>query len=189
MLEKTPAAVGHALEGVRAGLDKTFWADPEAAGPETITVTSEAFADGAAIPLRFTEDGAQTSPSLAWSGAPANAAAVVVVVEDPDSPTPAPFVHLLASVAGGRSSFQEGAFVEGAVPDDVIVGHNTMAKRGWLPPDPPTGHGVHRYVFQVYALEHAPDLKPGAEKHDFEKAVRGHVIARGQMTGTYERPG
>ena len=88
MLEKTPAAVGHALQKVHAGLDKTFWADPATQAPETIQVVSEAFADGAAMPKRFTEDGSKTSPSLAWSGVPADAAAVAVIVEDPDSPTP-----------------------------------------------------------------------------------------------------
>ncbi len=189
MLEKTPAAVGHALEGVRAGLDKTFWADPANGAAETLQVTSEAFADGAAIPIRFTEDAAKTSPSLAWTGVSADAAAIAVVVEDPDSPTPAPFVHLLALIEVADAAFPEGAFLEERIADGVVVGHNSMRKLGWLPPDPPTGHGEHRYLFQVYALDHRPDLKAGAEKHDFERALRGHVIARGQMIGTYERAG
>ena len=71
----------------------------------------------------------------------------------------------------------------------MVVGHNSMRKLGWLPPDPPTGHGEHRYLFQVYALDYRPDLANGAEKHDFERALGGHVIARGMMSGTYERPG
>jgi Raf kinase inhibitor-like YbhB/YbcL family protein len=189
MLEKTPAAVGHALEGVRAGLDKTFWADPVNEAPETLTVTSAAFADGADIPKRFTEDGSKTSPSLAWSGAPPNTRAMVIVVEDPESPTPAPFVHLLAELDPRVAVFVEGAFLEGAPADGLVLGHNTMRKLGWLPPDPPTGHGPHHYLFQVYALDHKPGLKTGAEKHDFERALRGHVIARGKMSGVYQRPG
>ncbi len=189
MLEKTPAAVGHVLEGVRAGLDKTVWADAATQAPETIQVVSEAFAAGDAIPKRFTEDGSKTSPSLAWSGVPSGAATVIVIVEDPDSPTPAPFIHLLAQSEGRDASFVEGAFVMPVVADGLTVGHNTMRKLGWLPPDPPTGHGEHRYLFQVYALDHRPELKAGAEKHDFERALRGHVIARGKMTGVYQRPG
>ena len=189
MLEKTPAVVGHALAGVRAGVDKTFWADRANAAPETLKVSSEAFADGAKIPKRFTEDGAKTSPSLTWSGFPRETAAVIIVVEDPDSPTPAPFVHLLALVEATDSNFVEGAFVEPIAVDGVIAGHNTMRKVGWLPPDPPPGHGPHQYLFQVYALDRRPELKPGAEKHDFERALHGHVIARGRMSGTYERPG
>ncbi len=189
MLEKTPAAVGHALGGVRAGFDKTFWADPANEAPKTLVVSSAAFADGAYIPKRFTEDGSKTSPSLAWSGVPTDAAAVLIIVEDPDSPTPAPFVHLLAQVDADDASFVEGAFVAPAVADGLTLGHNTMRKVGWLPPDPPTGHGEHRYLFQVYALDHRPHLKTGAEKHDFEQALRGHVIARGMMSGVYQRPG
>jgi Raf kinase inhibitor-like YbhB/YbcL family protein len=189
MLEKTPAAIGHALEGIRAGPNNTFWAAPANQAPETLVVTSAAFGDGAEIPKRFTEDGSKTSPSLAWSGAPATAAAVIIVVEDPDSPTPEPFVHLLAEVDGQGASFVESAFLEGSLADGVVLGHNTMRKLGWLPPDPPTGHGPHHYLFQVYALDHKPGLKTGAEKHDFEHALKGHVIARGKMSGVYERPG
>ena len=104
MLEKTPAAVGHALEGVRAGDDKTFWADPRNGGA----------GDRSRFPVRRSRTAPLSrcaSPRTAprprrlstWSGAPANTAAgIVVVVEDPDSPTPAPFVHLLATVGGIR---------------------------------------------------------------------------------------
>jgi Raf kinase inhibitor-like YbhB/YbcL family protein len=189
VLEKTPAAVGHALESVRAGEDKTFWADPKMAAPESLEVTSASFADGAVIPKRFTEDGSRTSPALTWSGVPAAARSVVVVVEDADSPTPAPFVHLLARVDVDETSFVEGAFTTPIVADGLVLGHNTMRGLGWLPPDPPPGHGPHRYLFQVYALDHDPDLKSGAEKHDFERAVHGHVVARGKFVGIYQRPG
>ena len=89
MLEKVPAAIGHLLKGVRPGLDKTVYHDARLARVDrAIAVSSPAFADGAALPARFTADGEGVSPPLAWSGVPVGAAAVLIIVEDADSPTP-----------------------------------------------------------------------------------------------------
>ncbi len=191
MLEKVPAPVGHALEGVRAGADKLIWADKKTEAPDTITLTSEAFDDGGFIPPRFTADGEGTSPPFAWSGAPPASAALILVVEDADSPTPQPFVHALALLptAGASGRIDEGRLVEQTAPAGLVLGHNTFRKAGWLPPDPPTGHGPHRYVFQIYALGERPDLPQTPEKHDIEVALNGRVLARGRLTGLYERPG
>ena len=96
MLEKLPHVIGQVLKGKGPGLDKTvYYCEPIDGSPESITVTSAAFADGAAIPARFTEDGEKISPPLAWQGVPPDAASLVLVVEDADSPTPAPIVHAL----------------------------------------------------------------------------------------------
>lgn len=191
MLEKTPAALGHALEGARAGLDKLIWADAQTAAPETIVVESPAFQDQGVLPARYTADGEGASPPLSWSGGPATAKAVVLVVEDADSPTPAPIVHTLAYGLGpGEQVLAEGALKpEAASALGLGLGKNSFRKAGWLPPDPPTGHGPHRYVFQVYALDRAPDLSGEPEKHHVLEAMRGHVVARGRLIGTYQRPG
>lgn len=191
MLEKTPAAVGHALQGARAGLDRLVWADEGVAGPETVRVSSAAFEDGAVLPARFTEDGEGVSPSIAWSGAPADAASLVLVVEDADSPTPAPLVHALVyDLPAGDRALTAGALPSrGHAGQPLSLGRNSFRQAEWLPPDPPKGHGPHRYVFQVYAIDHRPDLKTHPEKHDILEALRGHVLARGVLTGTYERPG
>ena len=95
MLEKLPHAVGEALSGLKAGLEKIAYHAVFPETPETLAVTSPAFAEGETLPARFTEDGAKVSPPLAWSGVPAEARSVVVLAEDADSPTPKPLVHLI----------------------------------------------------------------------------------------------
>lgn len=189
MLEKIPAVIGQALQGVRPGLEKTVWADDGAQGPETVEVTSPAFADGAPMPADHTEDGVKSSPPLAYKNVPETAAALVLVVEDADSPTPAPIVHLLAfGLPTKDHAFAAGAFT-GGVGEVQGLGYNSFRKLGWLPPDPPTGHGPHRYVFQVYALSRAVPLQAQAEKKDVLAALKGNVLARGRLIGTYERRG
>ncbi len=189
MLEKIPAVIGQALQGVRPGLEKTVWADDGAQGPETIEVTSPAFTDGDALPADHTQDGVKSSPPLSYKNLPQGAAGVVVVVEDADSPTPAPFVHLLAfGLPVQDHAFAAGAFT-GGVGEVAGLGYNSFRKLGWLPPDPPTGHGPHRYVFQVYALSRAAALQPQAEKKDVLAALKGNVLARGRLIGVYERGG
>ena len=189
MLEKLPHAVGEALSALKAGLDKAAAHADFADVPSTITVTSDAFADGGAIPARYTEDGERTSPPIAWTGVPAGAACVVVLVEDVDSPSINPLVHLIAWNLPPR---------DGALPEDAIagatseggrleLGRNSFQSEGWLPPDPPTGHGVHRYLFQVYAVDAVPDVSSSPGRGAVVAAMAGHVLAKGVLTGTYQR--
>jgi phosphatidylethanolamine-binding protein (PEBP) family uncharacterized protein len=143
VLEHLPSALGQALKGVRPGVEKlTFHSSDFGSAPETITVTSKAFADGEPIPARYTEDGAKLSPPLAWTGIPSGAAAVV---------------------------------------------KNSFFKAEFLPPDPPSGHGPHRYAFQVFAIDQplAFDDEPG--RGALIEGMRGHVLAKGCLTGVYER--
>lgn len=189
MLEKIPAVLGQALQGVRPGLEKTMWADDGAQAPETVEVTSPAFADGGSLPADHTEDGVKSSPPFAYKNLPQGAAGVVVVVEDADSPTPAPIVHLMAfGLPAQDHAFAAGAFT-GGTGEVQGLGYNSFRKLGWLAPDPPTGHGAHRYVFQVYALSRAVALQAQAEKKHVLAALKGNVLARGRLIGTYERKG
>ncbi len=189
MLEKLPHAVGEALSGVRAGAEKAAFHTIAAEAPATLRVTSEAFADTAPIPARSTADGAGVSPPLAVSGVPPEAAALVLFVEDPDAPSPHPLVHLIAwNLPPQDTAFPEGDFASpagaGARHD---LGRNSFLKEGWLPPDPPTGHGPHHYLFQAFALSAPLDLPASPGRSAFLDALRGKVIARGLLTGTYER--
>ncbi len=187
MLEKMPAAIGEALKGMRSGLDKTIWAEEGVQAPETMTLESEAFADGQPMPADYTEDGNKSSPPLAYSGLPDAVASIIIVVEDADSPTPAPFVHLLAyGLPAMDKRFAAGVF-NGGTGEAPGLGMNTLRKAGWLAPDPPTGHGPHRYVFQVYALGRDPALAGEVEKKVVVAALKGNVLARGRLIGTYER--
>jgi Raf kinase inhibitor-like YbhB/YbcL family protein len=191
MLEKIPASVGHALAGIRPGLDKTVYYDEQLrAVPETISVTSTAFEHGAPMPARFTEDGEKISPPLAWSGIPESANAVALLIEDADSPTPKPLVHAIAwDLPGHDLSLPEGALKSAGSPGRrVALGRNSILSAEYLPPDPPTGHGAHHYFIQVFALDAPPALegKPGRGK--MVEAIAGHVLAKGFLIGTYERP-
>jgi Raf kinase inhibitor-like YbhB/YbcL family protein len=193
MLEKLPDALGHALRGQRAGLDKiAFQAVDLRAGMASITVTSLAFVDHGPMPARYTADGAGVSPPLQWRGAPSNAGSLALLVEDADAPTPQPLVHaIVVDLAVGDGS---GALAEDALSGKDVdtaqlhLGRNSYLQTGWLPPDPPPGHGVHRYAFQVFTL--APgaafDGTPGRDA--VLEAIREHGLASGCLIGSYERP-
>ena len=191
MLEKLPHIIGQQLQGRGPGLDKTIYFDPAyAQAPETITVTSSAFADGQGLDRRFTEDGLKLSPPLAWSGVPAGTRSVVLVIEDADSPTPAPIVHALVfDLPPADGALDEGDLRgPGSKGAAHTLGNNTFFKKGYLPPDPPPGGGVHRYVFQVFALDRPTGLNEGAGRGALREALQRHVLARGCCIGTYERP-
>jgi Raf kinase inhibitor-like YbhB/YbcL family protein len=191
MLEKLPHAVGHALQGLGPGLEATiYYGGDVAAVPGTIKVSSEAFADCSPMPARYTEDGEKVSPPLAWSDVPPEAKAVVLLVEDADSPTPHPLVHAIVwDLPGTDGSLPEaGLKSKGAGGEEHALGKNSFLGAEYLPPDPPTGHGPHRYLFQVYALDRALALSGHPGRGALLDAMRGHVLAKGLLTGTYERP-
>lgn len=188
MLEAVPHWLGRALSGVRAGPEKLAITDPALGAFDRLDLSSLAFADGGRLPERFTADGAGTSPPLAWRDPPPGTARLALLVEDADSPTPQPLVHAvvwdLPASAGGLA---EGAIAPdaGSGPD---VGRNSFRREGWLPPDPPTGHGEHRYAFQLFALDAAaPDLGADPGRSALTEAMRGHVLAAGLLIGTYSR--
>lgn len=191
MLEKLPAAVGHALRDRRAGLEKiAFNRSGLRTGQGLLHVASLAFADHAPIPARYTADGEGVSPPLDWSGVPQGTDSVVVIVEDADAPTGEPLVHaIVVGLPGADGNLHEGALDSpGHEGEDVQEGRNSYFRAGWLPPDPPPGHGQHRYVFQVFALGPGEAFggKPGRD--DVLEAVRQRGLASGMVVGTYERP-
>ncbi len=191
MLENVPAAIGNALKSIRPGFEKTAYAQAGFDVPETLRLSSEAFADGGSIPARFTADGARISPPLRFQAIPAEAKALALIVEDADSPTPSPLCHALVwDIEAGDGGFHEAAFDADAMPParcGARLGKNSFMASGWLPPDPPTGHGAHRYVFQLYALDAVLDLEEGAGRGALIQALTGHVLAKGVLIGTYER--
>ncbi len=189
MLENVPAGVGKALAGLRAGFEKIVSEADFASTPETISLASPAFEDEAPIPARYTEDGEGVSPPLRWSDLPAGTEALVLIVEDPDAPTPHPLAHLLAwDLAPSPSDLAEALF---ASPDHVgiheILGRNSFLKAEYLPPDPPPGHGRHRYVFQLYALDEALSFDTPPTREAIVEAMKARVLAKGLLIGTYER--
>lgn len=189
MLEHVPHWLGSLLKGVRAGADKLAIAQPGLGSFAALDLRSPAFANGARLPDRFTADGVGVSPPLYWTGVPEGADSLVLIVEDPDAPTPAPLVHAIVwGMPGSDGQLAEGAIVaDGAGTEAGDVGRNSFRREGWLPPDPPTGHGEHRYAFQLFAL--APSEDPGAtpRRGSAVAAMQGRVLAAGLLTGTYSR--
>ncbi len=190
MLEKMPAGIGRALKGVRPGMETLVTQDAAfAAVPDVIAITSTAFQADGEIPARYTEDGEGLSPPLEWIGVPPEAQALVLLVEDADSPTFKPLVHAIL----GELPPVDGGLAEGALPTHGSgevrfgMGRNSFLHRCWLPPDPPRGHGAHHYVFQLFALDEAPTFDKTPGRSALVAALHGHVIAKGMLVGTYGR--
>lgn len=190
MLEKLPDVVGHALRNQRAGLDQiAFHQTPLREGLGAIEVASLAFADHAPIPARYTADGEGVSPPLHWSGLPTATQSVVLIVEDADAPTPQPLVHAIAvGLAPEETALAEAALGGADAQPVVQVGRHSLLGSGWLPPDPPPGHGTHRYAFQVFALREPPAFSDTPGREELLEALAAHAIAAGLLVGTYERP-
>ncbi|KRB86365.1 phosphatidylethanolamine-binding protein [Sphingomonas sp. Root710] len=191
MLEHLPGWLGGMLRNVRAGHSKLVIVQPELdIGDAVIEMSSPAFAYGARLPTRFTADGEGVSPPLLWGEAPAGTASLALIVEDPDAPALQPLVHaLIWNLPPDERSLAEGAIVrDGPGGDDGRdVGRNSFFAEGWLPPDPPTGHGAHDYVFQLFALSEALDIGPNPGRSGLVKALTGRVLGAGMLVGTYSR--
>ena len=187
MLEHVPHWLGAALSGVRAGAERLAVLRPELAGaPATLSLRSTGFADGGELPERCTADGAGLSPPLFWTGVPEDAAELVLLVEDADSPSPQPLVHAIVIGLEPR----DGSLAEGAIGADegaVDTGRTSFFTEGWLPPDPPTGHGEHRYAFQLFALSAPIGLAGAPGRAALVEAMAGKVLAVGVLTGSYSR--
>jgi Raf kinase inhibitor-like YbhB/YbcL family protein len=191
LLENLPDAIGHALVNQRAGIEKiAFNVIGLRAGMGNIGVKSVAFVDHGPIPPAYTADGEGISPPLQWDGLPAGTASIVLMVEDADSPTPQPLVHAIVVELSPR----DVALGEGALPSSdhdglgIKVGENSYLRTKWLPPDPPPGHGVHRYVFQVFALSALVSFSETPGREEVLDVLRDKAIASGMLIGTYERP-
>ena len=191
MLERLPDLVGHVLRDQRAGLEKcTFTLVDLRQGTGKVQVTSVAFADHGAIPSRYTADGAGLSPPLAWLSVPDVAASVLLIVEDADAPLPNPLVHaIVVDLPTGGGSLAEGAMRS---PDHdgspLDAGRNSFLQAAWLPPDPPPGHGLHRYAFQIFALGAGASFSATPGRDEVHRVLQAHALASGCLIGTYERP-
>jgi Raf kinase inhibitor-like YbhB/YbcL family protein len=156
----------------------------------TLSLRSPAFQEGQEIPKQFTGEGSDRSPRLAWSGAPSGTREFALICEDPDAPVPTPWVHwLIYNLSASTHLIPEGVepVKRVGVPVRAHQGINSFGHVGYGGPMPPVGHGRHRYIFKLYALDSELNLKPGATKEELQRAMRGHVLAEAHFTGTYER--
>jgi Raf kinase inhibitor-like YbhB/YbcL family protein len=170
------------LFALGAGCAKTSAAMP------SLSVSSTAFNNGELMPARFTCEGNNTSPPIAWSEPPAGTQSLALIIDDPDAPDPqaakrSTFVHwVVYNLSPATRAMSEGT---NAAPAGALDGRNDFGNTRYGGPCPPKGR--HRYFIKVFALDgRLPDLK---QPHalDLEKAMDGHILARGVLMGTYEK--
>ena len=153
----------------------------------TLTLTSSAFAQQGEIPARYTCEGQNVSPPLAWSGIPTGARSLALIADDPDAPDPAAplrtFVHwVIYNLPTDATGLPEAV---GALPPGARSGINDSRRTGYTSVCPPIGR--HRYFFKLYALDVVlPDLGTPT-KAQLEQAMHGHVIAQSELMGTYQK--
>jgi Raf kinase inhibitor-like YbhB/YbcL family protein len=158
--------------------------DPMHPKPELLTlqVSSSAFGTNGSIPIEHTHDGADVAPPLAWSAVPPETRSIAILVEDPDAPSRI-FVHdIIIGIPPTVNELEGGD----TLPDGAVHGTNDYGEQRWRGPNPPNGR--HRYFFRVYALDNVPS-KAGMTKPDLMSAIKGHVLAQGELIGTYDKNG
>ena len=155
----------------------------------SLTLTSTAFQHDGEIPPKYTCEGDDISPALSWAEVPAGAASLALVMDDPDAPDPkAPkmtWVHwVLYNIPVSATGLEEGISPRD-LPSGTLEGLNDWKRTGWGGPCPPKGR--HRYFFKLYSLDIAlPDMHHPA-KSKLESAMDGHILARTELIGTYEK--
>jgi Raf kinase inhibitor-like YbhB/YbcL family protein len=150
-----------------------------AAGGVKMKITSSAFQEGGNIPSKFTCDGGDSSPPLQIAEIPSGAKSMVLVVDDPDAPSGL-FTHWIV----WNISPQTNAIAEGGAPKGV-QGTSDFGKSGYGGPCPPSG--THRYYFKIFALDRELNLPSGTKRNQLDAAMKGHVVAQGELMGRYSR--
>lgn len=171
----TPEAIATEIQ-----VDET---QTEEAAAIPLTITSEAFEEGAAIPSDFSCDGNNTSPILTWTEPPSGTQSFALIMDDPDAPV-GTFVHwVIFNIPGSARDLSESIPTEPQLSDNSIQGKNSASRTGYMGPCPPPG--THRYFFKLYALDTVLDLTSDAKKDDLLNAMDGHILAEGELMGTY----
>jgi Raf kinase inhibitor-like YbhB/YbcL family protein len=171
-----------------AALPAVSLADTPKAGPAPVPptparlelqVTSTAFRANEAIPPEFTCDGTSNTPPLAWTNVPKETRSVAIFVDDVDAPK-GTFTHwLVTGISPTTTSLPSG----GGLPQGAVAAKNSKGEAGYAGPCPPVGR--HRYYFHVFALD--TSIARPATKVEFLSAIKGHVLADGQLVGTYQK--
>jgi Raf kinase inhibitor-like YbhB/YbcL family protein len=178
----------------RPGQPGLAWSSPNLAGEQTLALSSPDFEHEGTIPAVHASaraGGKDLSPALAWSPAPEDTAQLLLVIEDPDAPTPMPFIHCVALLDPSVTGLAHGALDAASSSGGVRILRSGTG-RGYLGPAPPKSHGPHRYAFQLFALATSLTAGPGGAALDSAKprevlAAARDVIARGRLDGFYQR--
>ena len=147
----------------------------------TLTVTSDAFKANEAIPSEYTCDGAEKRPQLSWAGVPSDAKSIAILVEDPDAPK-GTFTHwMVTNIPPSETSLS----ASGSLPQGAVAAKNDKGAADYAGPCPPSG--THHYHFRVYALDKT--IPEPTSRASFMKEIEGHVLAQGDLVGTYSKQG
>jgi Raf kinase inhibitor-like YbhB/YbcL family protein len=158
----------------------------DGASTRQMVLSSSAFKDGEAIPVRHTCDGEDVSPPLAWTGEPVETRSFALICDDPDAPR-GTWVHwLIWNLQADAVELGEGIPPSPQLPSGARQGLNDGGGLGYAGPCPPPGK-PHRYFFRLHALDTALNLDPRVSRADLEKAMAGHVLTQSTIMGTYER--
>ena len=161
-------------------LCSTTAAKQEVFAMETLTISSPAFTHGEGIPARYTCDGTDASPPLAIGRIPPTARTLALIMDDPDAPS-GNWVHWVV----WNIPVQTREIPENVLPHGASQGRNGWKRNSYGGPCPPSG--THRYFFRLYALDAPLQLTSSGTKADLERAMQGHILARGELMGTYRR--
>jgi Raf kinase inhibitor-like YbhB/YbcL family protein len=154
--------------------------------PMQLAISSPAFSNGSSIPKKFTCDGPDVSPQLAWTGSDAATKSFALLVDDPDAPV-GNWNHWTAwNLPATSHGLAEGISKDARLADGTEQGRNDFGKTGYNGPCPPPGK-PHRYYFKLFALDTNLDLKAGSRKKELEAAMKGHVLTEADWVGTYGR--
>ena len=158
-----------------------------------IEVTSSAFAQGQPIPKRYTGEGEDLSPPITWGKLPEGTKELVLICDDPDAPTPEPWVHwVIYKIPASAEGLPEGVAPKPRPkePPGAVQGKNSWTAGqtiGYRGPMPPPGHGTHHYYFKLYALDVKLVAESGLTKEAVLTEIGDHILAKGRLVGTYAR--
>jgi Raf kinase inhibitor-like YbhB/YbcL family protein len=155
------------------------------AGP-VLKLSSSSFDADGDIPAKYSCDGANASPALAWTNAPAATQSFALIMDDPDVPAKTVVHWLIYDIPGGTRSLPEGVPTKKKLADDSEQGQNVRKKNGYTGPCPEKGGTSHHYFFKLYALDAKTGLKPNAKKEELEAAMKGHILAQAQVIGRFK---
>jgi Raf kinase inhibitor-like YbhB/YbcL family protein len=151
----------------------------------SIELTSNAFVQGQPIPAKYTCTGENVSPALSWGEPPAGSQSFALIMDDPDAPG-GTWVHwVLFNIPASARGLPESFPANATLPDGSMSGDSSFGSPGYGGPCPPSG--THRYFFKLYALDEMLGIPPHANKGELEKAMVGHILAQGELMGTFTR--
>jgi Raf kinase inhibitor-like YbhB/YbcL family protein len=151
----------------------------------TISLTSSAFIEWAMIPQRYSCDGEDISPPIAWSNVPPGTRSFALICDDPDAPVGTWDHWVVYNIPAHVTSLNEGIAEKSIVDNGAVHGNNSWGRIGYGGPCPPSG--THRYFFKIFALDTLLDLKSGSTSSQLVNAMEGHLLAQGQLMGRYQR--